>query len=156
MIEQPVRSNGVIRPARRVPAHSSANPIGTRSAGSPQTTSSESSPRGLIATAVRRAREGVERPRPLVQSRVPAGFPSPADDHVEVSLDLSRELVGKEEATFFVRVAGDSMTGAGIHDEDILVVDRSVKPEDGVDRGRGSRRRAHRGSGTRSSRGTRT
>jgi DNA polymerase V len=62
---------------------------------------------------------------------VPAGFPSPADDHVEASLDLSRELVGKEEATFFVRVAGDSMTGAGIHDEDILVVDRSVEPEDG-------------------------
>ena len=60
-----------------------------------------------------------------------AGFPSPADDHVEASLDLSRELVGKEEETFFVRVAEDSMTGASVHDEDILVVDRSVEPEAG-------------------------
>jgi DNA polymerase V len=50
---------------------------------------------------------------------------------VEASLDLSRELIGKEEATFFVRVAGDSMTEAGIHDGDILVVDRSVEPESG-------------------------
>ena len=62
---------------------------------------------------------------------MPAGFPSPADDHVEASLDLSEELIGKEEATFFVRVAGGSMTEAGIHDGDLLVVDRSVEPEDG-------------------------
>ncbi len=62
---------------------------------------------------------------------VPAGFPSPADDYVETSLDLSEHLMGKKEATFFVRVAGDSMTEAGIHDGDILVVDRSVEPEDG-------------------------
>jgi len=96
-----------------------------------QSTSSKSSRHGLIATAVRRARKGEKRSRPLFQSRVPAGFPSPADDHVEASLDLSQELIGKEEATFFVRVAGDSMTGVGIHDEDILVVDRSVEPESG-------------------------
>jgi DNA polymerase V len=50
---------------------------------------------------------------------------------VETSLDLSEHLMGKKEATFFVRVAGDSMTEAGIHDGDILVVDRSVEPEDG-------------------------
>jgi DNA polymerase V len=62
---------------------------------------------------------------------VPAGFPSPADDYVETSLDLSEHLMGKKEATFFVRVAGDSMREAGIHDGDILVVDRSVEPEDG-------------------------
>nr|WP_103027168.1 translesion error-prone DNA polymerase V autoproteolytic subunit [Salinibacter altiplanensis] len=74
---------------------------------------------------------GPEKARPLFQSRVPAGFPSPADDHVEASLDLSRELIEKEEATFFVRVAGDSMTEAGIHDGDILVVDRSVEPAGG-------------------------
>ena len=98
---------------------------------STQSTSSGSSTNGLVATAVRKARKGEERPRPLFQSRVPAGFPSPADDHVEASLDLSRELIGKEEATFFVRVAGDSMTDAGIHNDDILVVDRSVEPEDG-------------------------
>jgi DNA polymerase V len=68
---------------------------------------------------------------PLFLSRVPAGFPSPADDYVEASLDLSEHLIRNEEATFFVRVAGDSMTEAGIHDGDILVVDRSVEPEDG-------------------------
>lgn len=68
---------------------------------------------------------------PLYESRVPAGFPSPADDYIETSLDLSEHLVQKKEATFFVRVSGNSMTGVGIHDEDILVVDRSVEPQDG-------------------------
>lgn len=85
----------------------------------------------LVATAVRTARHGKEPPRPLFQSRVPAGFPSPADDHVETALDLSAQLIQNEEATFFVRVAGDSMTEAGIHDGDILVVDRSIEPEHG-------------------------
>lgn len=69
--------------------------------------------------------------RPLFLSSVPAGFPSPADDYVEASLDLNEALVRNEEATFFVRVAGDSMTDAGIRDGDVLVVDRSVEPEDG-------------------------
>lgn len=95
------------------------------------TAASSSSDHALVATSVRKARKGIKTSRPLYQSRVPAGFPSPADDHVEASLDLSEELIGKEEATFFVRVAGDSMTDAGIHDGDILVVDRSVEPEDG-------------------------
>jgi DNA polymerase V len=62
---------------------------------------------------------------------VPAGFPSPADDHVETTLDLSTALIQNEEATFFVRVAGSSMTEAGIHDGDILVVYRSIEPDDG-------------------------
>ena len=96
-----------------------------------QPNSSDSLSHSLIATAIRRVRKGVRRLRLLFQSRVPAGFPSPADDHVETSLDLSRELIGKEEATFFVRVAGNSMTDAGIHDENILVVERSVEPENG-------------------------
>ena len=95
------------------------------------TSDSSGSRHALVATAVREARKGKEVSRPLYQSRGPACFPSPADDHVEASLDLSEELIGKEEATFFVRVAGDSMTDAGIHNDDILVVDRSVEPEDG-------------------------
>jgi len=86
---------------------------------------------GLVATGIRKAYPAQEIPLPLFQSRVPAGFPSPADDHVETTLDLSAELIQNEEATFFVRVAGDSMIGAGIHDGDILVVDRSIEPEDG-------------------------
>lgn len=69
--------------------------------------------------------------RPLYLSRVAAGFPSPADDHVEKRLDLNEHLVKHKEATFFVRVKGDSMIGAGIFDNDILVVDKSLNPEVG-------------------------
>ena len=69
------------------------------------------------------------KPRPLAlrcyTSRVAAGFPSPADDHLEGPLDLNAHLVAHPAATFVVRVAGDSMTGAGIRDGDLLVVDRS-------------------------------
>ena len=69
--------------------------------------------------------------RPLFLSRVPAGFPSPADDYVECSLDLNEHLIAHREATFFVRVKGHSMTGAGIRDGDLLVVDRSLEAGDG-------------------------
>ncbi|MFP4473444.1 MAG: LexA family protein [Candidatus Omnitrophota bacterium] len=65
---------------------------------------------------------------PLYLSSVEAGFPSPADDYIERSLDLNEYLIKHPAATFFVRVKGDSMTGAGILDGDILVVDRSVRP----------------------------
>lgn len=85
----------------------------------------------LVATDVREARRGDAVRRPLFLCRVAAGFPSPADDYVEASLDLSEYLIRNDEATFFVRVAGDSMTEVGIHDGDILVVDRSVEPEGG-------------------------
>jgi len=66
--------------------------------------------------------------RPLFLSGVSAGFPSPADDYLDRKLDLNEHLVKNPAATFFVRVAGDSMTGAGINDNDILVVDRSLEP----------------------------
>ncbi len=69
--------------------------------------------------------------RPLFQSTVAAGFPSPADDYIEQQLDLNEHLVQNPAATFFVRVAGESMVGAGIHDGDILVVDRSVEVVNG-------------------------
>lgn len=77
------------------------------------------------------ARADTSHWRPLFLSRVPAGFPSPADDYVDGRLDLNEHLVQKEAATFFVRASGHSMTDAGIHDGDILVVDRSEEPEDG-------------------------
>jgi DNA polymerase V len=67
-------------------------------------------------------------PLPLYAARVVAGFPSPADDYIEGKLDLNQHLVKRPAATFFVRVEGDSMIGAGIHSGDILVVDRSLKP----------------------------
>jgi len=69
--------------------------------------------------------------RPLFLSRVPAGFPSPAEDYVEGSLDLNEHLIAHREATFFVRVQGHSMTGAGIRDGDLLVVDRALEAADG-------------------------
>ncbi len=62
---------------------------------------------------------------PFFLSRIPAGFPSPADDYMEGGLDLNELLVRHPAATFFVRVSGDSMTGAGIHSGDVLVVDRA-------------------------------
>ncbi|MCB9487389.1 MAG: translesion error-prone DNA polymerase V autoproteolytic subunit [Deltaproteobacteria bacterium] len=70
-------------------------------------------------------------PRPQFSSRVSAGFPSPADDYVEGELDLNRHLIKHPAATFFVRVSGDSMIGAGIHSGDLLVVDRAVEPTTG-------------------------
>ena len=70
-------------------------------------------------------------PLPLFSGKVAAGFPSPADDFVEKTLDLNELLVQKPAATFFVRAEGESMLGAGIHPNDILVVDRSIKPVSG-------------------------
>ena len=67
---------------------------------------------------------------PLYASKVPAGFPSPADDYVDQRMDLN-DLVERPAATFFVKVKGDSMTGASIHDGDLLVVDRSLEAVDG-------------------------
>jgi len=62
---------------------------------------------------------------------VAAGFPSPADDYIDQTLDLNEHLVAHPTATFFVRASGDSMLGAGIHNKDILVVDRALDPKNG-------------------------
>ena len=67
---------------------------------------------------------------PLASATVQAGFPSPAEDHMENSLDLNEHLVSNPAATFFVRVQGNSMRDAGIQGGDILVVDRSITPGD--------------------------
>ncbi|MEQ8226799.1 MAG: translesion error-prone DNA polymerase V autoproteolytic subunit [Rhodospirillales bacterium] len=74
----------------------------------------------------------VERrlPLPLLLSSVPAGFPSPAEDFADGALDLN-DLIEHPAATFIVRVSGYSMTGAGIFDGDLLIVDRSIKPRSG-------------------------
>jgi DNA polymerase V len=68
---------------------------------------------------------------PLFTSGVSAGFPSPADDHIDRKLDLNELLIQHPVATFFVRVAGDSMKDVGINDGDILVVDRSLEATSG-------------------------
>ena len=67
----------------------------------------------------------------IYESGVSAGFPSPSDDYLDVDLNLHKYLVKHPAATFFVRVTGDSMIGAGINDNDILIVDRSLKPSHG-------------------------
>lgn len=73
----------------------------------------------------------VPLPPPLCASRVSAGFPSPATDHLDRRLDLNEHLLLHPQATFFMRVKGDSMIGAGIHDGDLLIVDRSLEATSG-------------------------
>jgi DNA polymerase V len=68
---------------------------------------------------------------PLVLSNAPAGFPSPADDYIENTLDLNDYLIDNPVATFMMRVSGDSMIGAGIYDKDVIIVDRSREPRPG-------------------------
>ena len=67
----------------------------------------------------------------LAEGGISAGFPSPADDFKETRISLDRELVKNKEATFYARVSGDSMIGAGLEDGDLLVIDRSLNPENG-------------------------
>lgn len=68
---------------------------------------------------------------PLYSNKVSAGFPSPADDFIEKTLDLNDLVIKHPQATFFVRVSGNSMVNAGIRDGDILVVDKSLEPKEG-------------------------
>lgn len=66
---------------------------------------------------------------PLSSSGISAGFPSPADDHLEDIIDLNQQLIKNKEATFFGRAEGDSMIGAGIGNGDLLVIDKSLRPK---------------------------
>jgi len=68
---------------------------------------------------------------PLVWSSVSAGFPSPADDYIETSIDLNRELIRHPFATFYVRASGDSMIDAGIRPNATLIVDRAIETKSG-------------------------
>ena len=68
-----------------------------------------------------------EKSLPLYLSRIKAGFPSPAEDYLDKRLDLNEHLIKHPASTFFVKVKGDSMIGAGINSGDMLIVDRSIK-----------------------------
>ncbi len=68
---------------------------------------------------------------PLANEGVSAGFPSPAEDFKELKISIDQEVVKNESATFFARVDGQSMQGAGLDDGDLLVIDRSQEPENG-------------------------
>lgn len=78
-----------------------------------------------------RARTDTHVDLPLAGSGVSAGFPSPADDFIEGSIDLNKLLIRDPSATFFARVAGDSMRDDGIYDGNLLVVEKKLQPEDG-------------------------
>lgn len=69
---------------------------------------------------------------PFVDEGIAAGFPSPAQDYMDLSLDLNKELIKHPSATFYGRVKGTSMKDAGIDDGDILVIDRSLEYRDGM------------------------
>lgn len=68
---------------------------------------------------------------PLADEGIKAGFPSPAQDFMDIAIDLNKELVKHPSSTFYGRVKGDSMIDAGISNGDILVIDRSIEPGDG-------------------------
>ncbi len=70
-------------------------------------------------------------PLPLFSSKVAAGFPSPANDYIEKSLDLNELCIEHPTATYFLRVSGDSMIDVGIFPEDILIVDRALEAKEG-------------------------
>tara|TARA_X000000950_G_C13889798_1_gene650375 strand:- start:2287 stop:2721 length:435 start_codon:yes stop_codon:yes gene_type:complete len=65
----------------------------------------------------------------LIEEGVSAGFPSPADDFREIRISLDKELIKNTESTFYARVSGDSMENAGLSDGDLIVIDRSLNPE---------------------------
>ncbi|MEI6848150.1 MAG: translesion error-prone DNA polymerase V autoproteolytic subunit [Chlorobiaceae bacterium] len=69
---------------------------------------------------------------PLFGTGVSAGFPSPAEDYVEIALDLNKELIKHPAATFYARVKGSSMIDAGIEDGDLLIIDKALEPKDGA------------------------
>ena len=67
---------------------------------------------------------------PLVEG-IRAGFPSPAEDFAEPTLDLNHYVIKNPASTFYARITGDNMEGAGISDGDIVVIDKSLEPKDG-------------------------
>lgn len=68
---------------------------------------------------------------PFVSSGISAGFPSPADDFIDTGIDLNKELIKNPYSTFYGRVRGDSMKDLGIHNGDLLVIDKSLEPQNG-------------------------
>ena len=84
----------------------------------------------LLIGALRSQRQA--RRLPLATSTLAAGFPSPADDYIDVGIDLNEALIRHPSSTFFLRVSGDSMVDAGIQHGDLLVVDRSLEPRPGL------------------------
>jgi len=72
-----------------------------------------------------------ELPLPMIEGGISAGFPSPAQDYIDLKIDLNKELITNPSSTFYGRVKGSSMKDAGILDGDILVIDKSLEPQNG-------------------------
>ena len=68
---------------------------------------------------------------PLANETISAGFPSPAEDYIEPGIDLNKDLIKNPISTFFLRVSGNSMNNAGIYNNDLLIIDRSINPNPG-------------------------
>ena len=68
---------------------------------------------------------------PLAKETISAGFPSPAADYIELGIDLNKYLIKNPISTFFLRVSGNSMNNAGIYNNDLLIIDRSINPKPG-------------------------
>ncbi len=68
---------------------------------------------------------------PLAGTAIAAGFPSPAEEYIEIALDLNKELIKHPAATFYARVKGNSMVDAGIQDGDLLVIDKALEAKEG-------------------------
>lgn len=68
---------------------------------------------------------------PYADEGIRAGFPSPAQDYITESIDLNKELIHNKETTFYARVEGDFMEGAGIYDGDYVIIDKSLEASDG-------------------------
>lgn len=85
----------------------------------------------MIVTEIFGVEQGTECLLPLFVDPVQAGFPSPADDYVDCTIDLNEHLIKNPPSTFLVRVRGESMVDAGINSGDLLIVDKSLDATDG-------------------------
>tara|TARA_B100000959_G_C14898801_1_gene589958 strand:- start:496 stop:924 length:429 start_codon:yes stop_codon:yes gene_type:complete len=79
--------------------------------------------------SIYKADNTISLPLELSVSPIEAGFPSPADDHLDIALDLNEYLIKHPSATFYIYVKGDSMINDGIYNGDIMIVDRAISPK---------------------------
>jgi DNA polymerase V len=82
-------------------------------------------------SGVFKVKKGTRLFRPLFESHLPAGFPSPSEEYIEERIDLNRDLIFHPQYTYYARIAGDSMIGEGLWDGSIVAFDRKLEAQDG-------------------------